>query len=154
MTPTSPALPGYPGTRNRPASASPAQPGHTATEKRLLTEIAEELFAFTSGAGWEQQLPFEVSRSFVLERLGNPVQFILKLYQHVSKRSGQQETKLLFDVNITGTGNERWAAANGGFLVSHGSAQHVAAAILAFKTDTSAVQAQLAEHYRGTFYNA
>lgn len=133
---------------------SPALLGHTETEKRLLTEMAAELAAFTGGADLEQRLPFEVTRSFVLERLGNPVQFVLKLYRHVSKRSGQEETKLLFDVNIQGTGKERWAAANGGFLLSHGSAQHVAAAIQAFKTDTSAVQDKLAEHYRGTFYNA
>jgi len=148
-----PALPGYPGTSNHPAPA-PAQPGHTATEKRLLTELADALYAFTTAADWEQRLPFEVGRSFVLERLGNPVQFVLKLYRHFSKRSGQAEIKLLFDVSIAGTGKEKWASATGGFFLSHGSAQHVAAAILAFKSDSSAVQAQLAEHYRGTFYNA
>jgi hypothetical protein len=151
MASTSPALPGYPGTSNHPA---PAQPGHTATEKRLLAELADALYAFTTEANWEQQLPFEVSRSFVLERLGNPVQFIVKLYRYVSKRSGQAEIKLLFDIVIEGTGKEKWASATGGFFLSHGSAQHVAATILAFKADAGAVQAQLADHYRGTFYNA
>jgi len=134
-------------------AAAPAQPGHTATEKRLLAELADALHAFTTEADWEQRLPFEVSRSFVLERLGNPVQFVMKLYRYVSKRSGQAEIKLLFDIIIEGTGKEKWASATGGFFLSHGSAQHVAATILAFKADSSAVQAQLADHYRGTFYN-
>ena len=146
-----PALPGYPGTSNHPA---PAQLGYTATEKRLLTELADALYAFTAAADWEQRLPFEVGRSFVIERLGNSVQFVLKLYRYVSKRSEQAEIKLLFDVIIESVGKEKWASTTGGFFLSHGSAQHVAAAILAFKADSSAVQAQLADHYRGTFYNA
>lgn len=129
-------------------------PGYTATEARLLTELVDELHAFVTMADWEQQLPTEASRSFVLERHGNPVRLTLRLYRYVSARSGQVEIKLRLDVFIQGTGREKWASADSGFFVSHGSAQQVRAAILALKADISPLQAKLAEDYRGTFYNA
>lgn len=133
--------------------SSLTSPGYTATEARLLTELVDELHAFITLADWEQYLPAEASRAFVLERHGNPVRLTLRLYRYVSARSGQAEIKLRLDVFIQGTGQEKWAAADSGFFVSHGSAQQVAAAILALKADISPLQAKLAEDYRGTFYN-
>jgi hypothetical protein len=131
---------------------TPLSPGYTDTEKVLLQAMFEELVAFASIPHWDQQLPFETKRSFILEKLGNPVQFVLKLYRRVKKSVNQEEVKLLFDINIQGTGREKWTAANGGFIVSSGGAQQVAAAIADCKTNIRLVQDQLATHYRGTFY--
>ncbi|RZK26215.1 MAG: hypothetical protein EOO63_14975 [Hymenobacter sp.] len=132
---------------------TPLAPGYTATEKVLLQAMLEELAVFTSAPHWDQHLPFETNRSFSLEKLGNPVQFVLKLYRRVKKSTNQEEVKLLFDIAIQGTGKEKWTAANGGFMLSSGGAQQVAAAIADCKTNIRLVQDQLATHYRGTFYN-
>ena len=129
-------------------------PGYTDTEKRLLQELFDELLGFIAAPDWEQQLPFAASRAYVLERLGNPVQLTLNLYRYVSKTRNQAEIKLRLDVQVQGTGKEKWAAADGGFFLSHGPAAQVEAAVRSFQADIRPVQEQLATDYRGTFYNS
>ncbi|WP_167856217.1 hypothetical protein [Hymenobacter metallicola] len=56
------------------SSRSVTKPGYTATEQQHLQELFRELGHFTALPDWPEHLPFEVRRSFVLEKLGNPVQ--------------------------------------------------------------------------------
>jgi hypothetical protein len=134
-------------------SPSPTAPGYSEAEKLLLQELFDELAGFITAADWEQQLPFAASWAYVLQWLGNPVQLTLQLYRHVSKTRNQEEIKLRLDVNVQGTGKEKWTAADGGCFLSHGPAAQVAAAARAFQADVRPVQDRLATDYRGTFYS-
>ena len=134
-------------------SASFQTPGYTDTEKYLLQALVDELRGFTAAADWAQCLPFTISCAFVMERLGNPVRFTITLYQRV--KDGQPvDIKLLLDINIRSSGQEKWSSADGGFMLSHGSAKQVAADIEALTENIQPVQEQLANEYRATFYNS
>ena len=136
------------------ASPSPTAPGYTEAEKQLLQELFDELTAFMAAADWEQWLPFAASRAYVLQRLGNPVALTLRLSRYMSEPRNQAAIKLRLDVNVKGTGKEKWAAADGGFLLSHGPAAQVVGVARALQSDIRPVQERLATDYRGTFYNS
>ncbi len=132
----------------------PPPPGFTELEQHLLQGMISELHTLVALPDWEQRLPFTVRRAYVLERLGNPVELTLKLYQRASKRYGQAAVMLLLEAHVLGTGHERWAAANGGLVLCHHTAPQVAAAIRAYHTAIRPVQEQVARYYQATFYNA
>lgn len=134
--------------------ASTTVPGYTATEKQVLESMFDELHSFIETVDWHNHLPIVINRAYTMERLGNMVQLSLKLYKHVSKVRNQTECKLLLDINIQGTGNEKWVNADAGFFLTRGSVEQVAADIRAFRADVRPIQAKLAEEYRGTFYNS
>lgn len=130
------------------------KPGYTVTEQELLQELLFELRRFTAAPNWPEQLPFEASRSFVMENLGNPVQWTIKLYQWVRKSTEEAETKLFLENKIQGTSKERWSSADGGFFISYGSSEKVAADINRLSENLQPLQQQLYEDYYGTFYNS
>lgn len=129
--------------------------GYTDTEELLLQEILDGLHAFTAtGDAWAQQLPFEVSRSFVLEGYGNPVQFTAQLYRERDEDENTEEYNLFFKNIIQGTDKERWSSAPGGFFLSYGSKEKVAADIAFFRNNLNLVQDKLYQDYYGSFYNS
>ncbi|UOQ71851.1 hypothetical protein [Hymenobacter cellulosilyticus] len=129
------------------------KPGYTAQEQQLLEEIFRELRDFTALLDWPARLPFEVGRSFVLAKLGNPVQWTLRLTQRVGKATDAVTAQLFLARRIQGTDKEKWSVAEGGFCISHGPAEKVAADIVRLSENLQPVQQQLYEDYYGTFYN-
>ncbi|MBO2009922.1 hypothetical protein [Hymenobacter negativus] len=130
-----------------------AAPGFTDMERSLLQAMFDELAGFIT-ADWEQRLPFTVGRFYMLERLGNPVQLVLRLTRPIGKMRNPEEIDLWLNVNIQGTSAEKWVSAKDSFFLSQGPAAQVTAAIHSFQADIHLVQAQLAQHYYGTFYNS
>ncbi|PJJ61270.1 hypothetical protein [Hymenobacter chitinivorans] len=131
-----------------------SKPGYTAPEAQLLQALFQELGHFTALPDWPARLPFQVCRSFVLERLENPVQWTIGLYQRVGKASGAAQVQLLLDLRIQGTGKEAWSSSAGGFRLSHGPPEQVAADIIRLSENLQPVQQQLYEEYYAAFYNA
>ena len=129
-------------------------PGRTAEEKELLQGMVQELRGLVAAANWNHLQPLAVSCRYVLAQLGNPVCLTLHLGQHFSCTRQRMETTLELDVQIQGTGRERWQSAAGTLLLHCNSAAQVAVALQAYEADASPMQEQLATHYFGTFYNA
>ncbi|UOQ52599.1 hypothetical protein [Hymenobacter cellulosivorans] len=130
------------------------KPGYTATEQQLLQELFRELRHFTARPDWPEHLPFEARRSFVLEKLGNPVQWTIGLRERARKAPGAGEVRLFLANTVQGTSQEKWSSAEGGFCISYGTPEKVAADIAQLSTNLQPVQQQLSEDYYGTFYNA
>lgn len=130
------------------------KPGYTATEQQVVQELLRELRRFTTLPDWPAHLPFEAHRAFVLEPLGNPVQWTIRLCERIRKAPGAVVVQLFLDNRIQGTGREKWTSAAGGFCISFGVPEKVAADIARLSANPQPVQQQLYEDYYGTFYGS